>query len=58
LADFGFYTEVIEQSPGFLVNLQRMSDASAAWDGSEPIRHVTADGRFVEQSRDSGDATP
>jgi hypothetical protein len=45
VADFGFYTEVIEQSPGFLANLHKMARASEAWDGSDPVRLLTAEGR-------------
>ncbi|HUJ65408.1 MAG TPA: VOC family protein [Acidimicrobiales bacterium] len=44
-ADFGFYTEVVEQQPGFLANLNKISRTSAAWDGTDPVRHLTADGR-------------
>jgi len=44
-ADFGFYTEVVEQQPGFLANLNKISKTSAAWDGTDPVRHLTADGR-------------
>jgi glyoxalase/bleomycin resistance protein/dioxygenase superfamily protein len=45
LADFGFYTEVVESTPGFLANLNKISLAAAAWDGSDPVRMLTADGR-------------
>ncbi|MGO8863835.1 MAG: VOC family protein [Acidimicrobiales bacterium] len=45
VADFGFYTEVIEQSAGFLANLHKMAQASAAWDGTDPVRLLTPDGR-------------
>jgi hypothetical protein len=44
-SDFGFYTEVVEQSPGFLANLNKISRGSAAWDGSDPVRYLGADGR-------------
>jgi hypothetical protein len=44
-ADFGFYTEVVEHSPGFLANLGRISDTCAAWDGTDPVRHLSARGR-------------
>jgi hypothetical protein len=43
--DFGFYTEVVESTLGFLANLNKISRASAAWDGTDPIRLLTADGR-------------
>ena len=42
---FGFYTEVVEGSRGFLANLGRISAACAEWDGIEPLRYLTADGR-------------
>ena len=45
-ADFGFYTELVEQSPGFLANLNRISRACAEWDGTDPVRFLTPDGRF------------
>jgi hypothetical protein len=45
VADFGFYTEVVQQTPGFLANLHKMSQASAGWDGSDPVRLLTAEGR-------------
>ena len=38
VADFGFYTEVVEQTPGFLRQLQRFSETSATWDGTDPVR--------------------
>ena len=36
---------MIEQSPGFLANLHKMAKASEAWDGTDPVRLLTADGR-------------
>jgi hypothetical protein len=45
LADFGFYTEVVESTPGFLSNLSKLAQASAAWDGSDPVRMLGPDGR-------------
>jgi hypothetical protein len=44
-ADFGFYTEVVESTPGFLANLDKLAQASAAWDGSDPVRMLGPDGR-------------
>jgi hypothetical protein len=44
-ADFGFYTEIVESTPGFLANLNKISRASADWDGTDPVRMLTADGR-------------
>jgi hypothetical protein len=45
VADFGFYIEVVEHSPGFLANLKKISVACAGWDGIDPVRHLTPDGR-------------
>jgi hypothetical protein len=45
LADFGFYTEVVESTPGFLANLDRIAQATASWDGSDPVRLLTPEGR-------------
>lgn len=45
VADFGFYTEVVESTPGFLANLSKLARASATWDGTDPIRMLGADGR-------------
>jgi hypothetical protein len=43
-ADFGFYTEVVEQSPGFLANLGKFSQRCATWDGTDPVRYLGPDG--------------
>ncbi len=37
-ADFGFYTEVVEQSPESLAQLAGLSRLCARWDGTEPVR--------------------
>lgn len=47
VADFGFYTEVVEETPGFLAQLQRISATCAAWDGTDPVRLLTRDGYDV-----------
>jgi hypothetical protein len=47
LADFGFYTEVVELSPGFLDQLDRVSQTCATWDGTDPVRLMTRDGYRV-----------
>jgi hypothetical protein len=44
IEDFGFFTEVAEEKESFLVNLSRISQTCAAWDGSDPIRILTRDG--------------
>ena len=46
-ADFGFYTEVVEQTPKFLVQLDRVSQTCADWDGTDPVRLLTRDGYRV-----------
>ena len=43
-ADFGFYTEVVEQSPRFLANLDQISRNCAAWDGADPVRYLAPGG--------------
>ena len=47
VADFGFYTEVVEETPGFLAQLERISATCAAWDGTDPVRLLTRDGYEV-----------
>lgn len=47
VADFGFYTEVVEETPGFLAQLARISATCAAWDGTDPVRFLTRDGYEV-----------
>ena len=47
VADFGFYTEVVERSAGFLENLDAISRTCAEWDGTDPIRLLTRDGYRV-----------
>jgi hypothetical protein len=46
-ADFGFFTEVVEETPGFLARLQGISRTCAAWDGTDPVRLLTRDGYRV-----------
>jgi hypothetical protein len=51
-ADFGFYTEVVENHPGFLERLRSISDTCASWDGADPVRIMTRDGyRVPDDSR-------
>jgi hypothetical protein len=45
--EFGFYTEVVEHTPGFLKQLQAISSTCATWDGSDPVRILTRDGYRV-----------
>lgn len=44
LADFGFFTEVVEEKPSFAANLAKISQTCAEWDGTDPIRILTRDG--------------
>jgi hypothetical protein len=47
VADFGFYTEVVEHSAGFLERLDAISRTCADWDGRDPVRIMTRDGYRV-----------
>ena len=42
--DFGFYTEVVEETPGFLASLDTIAKTCAEWDGPDPVRILTRDG--------------
>jgi len=42
--DFGFFTEVVEETPGFLESLDKIAQTCAQWDGSDPVRILTRDG--------------
>ena len=44
VSDFGFYTEVVAHNPEFLAQLARVSELSAEWDGTDPVRILTRDG--------------
>jgi hypothetical protein len=48
-ADFGFYTEIVEETPTFLAQLHTISQTCATWDGSDPIRIMTRDGYRVPE---------
>lgn len=43
-ADFGFFTEVVEETQRFLSQLQSISQTCADWDGTDPVRLLTRDG--------------
>ena len=45
--EFGFVTEVAEQSDEFLERLDDMARTCAAWDGRDPVRILTRDGYRV-----------
>ncbi len=38
VADFGFFTEVVEQTPTFLAHLTKIAATCADWDGADPLR--------------------
>jgi len=42
--DFGFYTEIAEQTPLFLSQLDGIAHTCATWDGTDPVRLLTRDG--------------
>jgi hypothetical protein len=42
--DFGFYTELVEDVPGFVEGLTRVARTCAEWDGTDPVRILTRDG--------------
>ena len=45
--DFGFYTEVVEQTEGFLEQLALIAETCKSWDGTDPVRLLTRDGYKV-----------
>jgi hypothetical protein len=53
VAAFGFYTEIVERTPGFLEQLQAISLTCAEWDGRDPVRLLTREGYRVPETRDS-----
>lgn len=42
--DFGFFTEIAEEVPGFLAGMANIARTCAEWDGSDPVRMLTKDG--------------
>ena len=46
-AEFGFYTEVVEHSPGFVAQLASIAETCRTWDGTDPVRILTRDGYRV-----------
>jgi hypothetical protein len=42
--DFGFFTEVVDDAPGFLEQLGKIAQTCAEWDGTDPVRLLTRDG--------------
>jgi hypothetical protein len=47
VADFGFYTEVVEETSRFLSQLRQIAETCAEWDGADPVRLLTRDGYRV-----------
>jgi hypothetical protein len=47
VAEFGFYTEIIEHSPSFMTQLEAIAQTCANWDGTDPVRLLTRDGYRV-----------
>lgn len=43
-ADFGFFTEIVEEKPSFQTNLAKIARTGETWDGADPIRILTRDG--------------
>jgi hypothetical protein len=41
---FGFYTEIVDATPGFVRGLSVMARTCAEWDGVDPVRIVTREG--------------
>ena len=44
VADFGFYTEVVEARAPFLDQLAAIARTCAGWDGADPVRLLTRNG--------------
>ncbi|MCV7279970.1 VOC family protein [Mycolicibacterium flavescens] len=44
VADFGFYTEIVQGPPAFLGQLQAIASTCADWDGRDPVRIMTRGG--------------
>jgi len=44
LEQFGYFTEVIEQSEAYWSHVVAVADAGRSWDGTDPVREATSDG--------------
>jgi hypothetical protein len=44
IGDFGFFTEVVAETPKFLGQLAQIAQTCAEWDGADPVRILTRDG--------------
>jgi hypothetical protein len=47
VADFGFYTEVVERTPLLMEQFAGIARTCALWDGTDPVRLLTRDGYRV-----------
>lgn len=47
VADFGFYTEVVDAPPAFTDHVRAVATTCADWDGTDPVRILTRDGYRV-----------
>lgn len=43
-AEFGFFTEIVEDSPSFRNHIATIARTCQTWDGTDPIRILTRDG--------------
>jgi len=50
VAEFGFYTEVVEEKASFQANLAAIARTCETWDGTDPIRILTRDGYRVPET--------
>lgn len=53
-ADFGFFTEIVEDKPSFRTHVATIARTCESWDGTDPIRILTRDGYRVPDERDTG----
>jgi hypothetical protein len=44
VAEFGFFTEIAEETPRFVADLARIAQTCAEWDGRDPVRILTRGG--------------
>jgi hypothetical protein len=44
VGDFGFFTEIAEETPQFLADLAKIARTCAEWDGTDPVRILTRGG--------------
>lgn len=56
VADFGFYTEIVQGPPAFVDQVRVISETCATWDGRDPVRIMTRGGYRVPGDRPDGGA--